>query len=283
MTSRAAAGQKAQILVEALPYIRTYRGQTVVVKIGGEALDDDVLARIVSEDMALLALVGVRLVVVHGGGPQVSAAMSKAGIEPRFVDGLRITDADAIEIVGQILIGSINPKLVARLASAGLSPVGLSGADASLLAAHPVEGLGRVGEIVSVASDVLDSLLADGYTPVIASVAPGPSGELLNVNADVAAGAIAGALGAAKLVYLTNVEGLYRDLGDSDSLVSEMKSAELAALLPQLSQGMRPKAASAVSALASGVQKVHILDGRVPHALLLEVFTDEGVGTQVLP
>jgi acetylglutamate kinase len=283
MTTPAGAGEKAQILVEALPYIRTYRGQTVVVKIGGEALDDDALARVVAEDMALLALVGVRLVVVHGGGPQVSAAMSAAGIEPRFVDGLRVTDSAAIEIVGQILIGSINPKLVARLAAAGLAPVGLSGADASLLAARPVEGLGRVGEIVSVASDVLASLLADGYTPVIASVAPDATGELLNINADVAAGAVAGALGAAKLVYLTNVEGLYRDLGDSDSLVSEMKSAELAALLPQLSEGMRPKAASAVAALASGVQKVHILDGRVPHALLLEVFTDEGVGTQVLP
>ena len=283
MTTPAGAGAKAEILVEALPYIRTYRGQTVVVKIGGEALDDEALARIVAEDMALLALVGVRLVVVHGGGPQVSAAMSAAGIEPRFVDGLRVTDAAAIEIVGQILIGSINPKLVARLAAAGLSPVGLSGADASLLGARPVEALGRVGEVVSVASDVLESLLADGYTPVIASVAPDASGELLNVNADVAAGAVAGALGAAKLVYLTNVEGLYRDLGDSDSLVSEMKSSELAALLPSLSEGMRPKAASAVDALAGGVQKVHILDGRVPHALLLEVFTDEGVGTQVLP
>ena len=283
MTTKAGAGAKAEILVEALPYIRTYRGQTVVVKIGGEALDDESLARIVAEDMALLALVGVRLVVVHGGGPQVSAAMSAAGIEPRFVDGLRVTDAAAIEIVGQILIGSINPKLVARLAGAGLAPVGLSGADASLLVAEPVEALGRVGEVVSVASDVLDSLLEDGYTPVIASVAPGADGELLNINADVAAGAIAGALGAAKLVYLTNVEGLYRDLGDADSLVSEMKSAELAALLPDLSEGMRPKAASAVAALAGGVQKVHILDGRVPHALLLEVFTDEGVGTQVLP
>ena len=283
MTTPAGAGAKAAILVEALPYIRTYRGQTVVVKIGGEALDDESLARVVAEDMALLALVGVRLVVVHGGGPQVSAAMSAAGIEPRFVDGLRVTDAAAIEIVGQILIGSINPKLVARLAAAGLSPVGLSGADASLLGARPVEALGRVGEVVSVASDVLESLLADGYTPVIASVAPDANGQLLNVNADVAAGAVAGALGAAKLVYLTNVEGLYRDLGDSDSLVSEMKSTELAALLPSLSEGMRPKAASAVDALARGVQKVHILDGRVPHALLLEVFTDEGVGTQVLP
>lgn len=283
MNTHAGAGAKAQILVEALPYIRTYRGQTVVVKIGGEALDDERLARLVAEDMALLALVGVRLVVVHGGGPQVSAAMSAAGIEPRFVEGLRVTDSDAIEIVGQILIGSINPKLVARLASAGLAPVGLSGADASLLVADPLEGLGRVGQIVSVASDVLNSLLSDGYTPVIASVAPDAGGQLLNVNADVAAGAIAGALGAAKLVYLTNVEGLYRDLGDSDSLVSELKSAELTSLLPGLSEGMRPKAASAVDALASGVQKVHILDGRVPHALLLEVFTDEGVGTQVLP
>jgi acetylglutamate kinase len=209
--------------------------------------------------------------------------MTTAGLEPRFVDGLRYTDHDAIEIVGRVLIGSINPKLVARLAAAGLAPVGLSGADASLLTARPLTALGLVGEISSVSSDVLLSLLADGYTPVIASLAPDASGELHNVNADVAAGAIAGALNAAKLVYLTNVEGLYRDLGDADSLVSEMKSDELAALLPGLSEGMRPKATSAVEALAAGVQKVHILDGRVPHALLLEIFTDEGVGTQVLP
>lgn len=283
MSTRAAAEAKAHVLAEALPYIRTYRGQTVVVKIGGEALDDEALARLVAEDMALLALVGLRLVVVHGGGPQVSAAMTAAGIEPQFVNGLRVTGADAIEIVAQILIGSINPKLVARLAAAGLSPVGLSGADASLLAAHPINGLGRVGEVTSVAADVLESLLDDGYTPVIASVAPDSSGSLLNVNADVAAGAVAAALNAAKLVYLTNVEGLYRDLGDADSLVSEMKSSELASLLPELSAGMRPKASSAVEALSAGVQKVHILDGRVPHALLLEVFTDEGVGTQVLP
>jgi acetylglutamate kinase len=283
-----AAAVKAQTLVEALPYIRSYRGQTVVVKVGGAALDDAHLARLVADDLTLLALVGLRLVVVHGGGPQVSGAMTAAGIEPSFVGGLRVTDDSSMALVQQVLVGGINSDLVARLCTAGLSAVGLSGFDGSLVRGERTGGprgedLGRVGKVVEVRPQLLTSLLDGSYTPVIASVAPDGEGAALNVNADAVAGAIAAAIGAAKLVYLTNVEGLYTDLGDRGSLVSELKAAELASLVSGLSDGMRPKVTSAVEALRDGVGKVHILDGRVPHALLLEIFTDEGIGTQVLP
>jgi acetylglutamate kinase len=282
------AKSKAATLVEALPYIRTYRGQTVVVKVGGAALDDQRLSALLAEDLALLAMVGLRLVVVHGGGPQVSEAMSRSGIEPRFIEGLRVTDDAAMDIVRRVLIGSINSELVGRLCNAGLAAVGLSGTDGGLLTVEKVTGsrgqnLGRVGRVTDVRADVLETLLEARYTPVVATVAPDASGAAHNVNADAAAGAIAAALGAAKLVYLTNVEGLYNDFGGADSLVSEIKLADLAGMLEDLSAGMRPKAASAVAALEAGVGKAHILDGRIEHALLLEVFTDEGIGTQVLP
>ena len=279
---------KAGILVEALPYIRSYRGRTVVVKIGGAALDDVRLAALVAEDLALLALVGIRLVVVHGGGPQVSAAMARQGISPSFVGGLRVTTVASMDVVKQVLVGSINPDLVARLSQAGLNAVGLSGADGLLVEAVQTAGpagedIGRVGNVHAVRPHLLTSLLEQGYTPVVASIAPDESGNALNVNADAIAGAIAGALTAAKLVYLTNVEGLYGDFGDAGSLISELKLDELESIAPSLSEGMQPKAASAIAALHSGVEKVHILDGRVEHALLLEVFTEDGIGTQVLP
>ena len=282
------ARAKAAVLVEALPYIRSYRGRTVVVKIGGAALDDPRLSVLVAEDLALLSLVGIRLLVVHGGGPQVSAAMSEAGLKPSFVGGLRVTDDAAMEVVRRVLVGSINPDLVARLSAAGLRAVGLTGSDGSIVTATMAVGpegeqLGRVGDVSAVQPGLLDQLLDEGYTPVIASIAPDPEGRPLNVNADAVAGAIAASASAAKLVYLTNVEGLYRDLGDAGSLISELKVDELAALGPGLSEGMRPKARSAVAALRDGVEKVHILDGRVPHALLLEIFTEDGIGTQVLP
>jgi acetylglutamate kinase len=281
------AETKAQTLIEALPWIRRYRGQSVVVKVGGEALEDDRQAAVLSEDLALLALVGVRLLVVHGGGPQVTRAMSAAGLEPSFVDGLRVTDASSMDVVRQVLIGSINSELVARLGRAGLQAVGLSGVDGDVLTAMKTTGvngedLGNVGSVTEVRPEILESLLDGGYTPVVASVATGTDGEFLNINADAVAAAVAGSLGAAKLVYLTNIEGLYGDLGDKDSLISEIKNDDLEAMLPGLSAGMRPKAMGALTALGSGVDKVHILDGRVAHALLLEIFTDSGVGTQVI-
>ena len=282
------ASGKARILIEALPYIRSYHDHVVVVKIGGEALDDVQLARRVAEDLALLSLVGMRIVVVHGGGPQVSDAMTTAGIEPRFIEGLRVTDDATMEVVRRVLVGSINSALVGRLQAAGLNSVGLSGADGGLIEAEQIAGpagedLGRVGQVRVVRPELAQSLLEDGYTPVIATVAPGPDGTPLNVNADAIAGAVAVALGASKLVFLTNVEGLYRDLGDSGSLVSEIKLDELKGMLSGLSSGMRPKIEASIGALEEGVSKVHILDGRVEHALLLEIFTEEGIGTQVLP
>lgn len=288
MTTRSQAGSKAAALVEALPWIRTYRGQTAVVKIGGAALEDPTHAAQVAEDLALLSMVGIRLAVVHGGGPQVTQAMARAGLEPRFVGGLRVTDDAAIGIVREVLVGTINQDLVGTLNAAGLRAVGLSGIDdGSILATKTTgphgEDIGWVGEVTSVNASLFNTMLDTGYTPVVASIAADSDGHALNLNADVAAGAVASAISAAKLVYLTNVEGLYRDLGDEGSLVSELKADELSTLVAGLSEGMRPKASSALTALAGGVGKVHILDGRIPHALLLEIFTDEGIGTQVLP
>jgi acetylglutamate kinase len=279
------AASKTATLVEALPYIRSWRGRTVVVKIGGAALDDVSLASLVADDIALLTLVGIKVVVVHGGGPQVSAEMDRAGIEPRFVGGLRVTDDASLRIVRHVLVGTINGDLVGRLTGAGAPAVGLNGSDGHLIIAdRTTEGeLGRVGTVASIRPDLLHALLTEGYTPVVASVAPTSAGELLNVNADAVAGAVATAMHAEKLVFLTNVDGLYRDLGDRDSLMSEVKLEELLEMIPTLSQGMRPKAEAAAAALQARVGKVHILDGRVAHALLLEIFTDEGIGTQVLP
>lgn len=287
MTTTAYAQQRASMLIEALPYIRTFRGSTVVVKVGGAALEDDRLSRSVARDLALMALTGIRLVIVHGGGVQVSAAMSEAGIDARFVDGLRVTDSETMEIVRRVLVGSINTDLVARLGGAGLQAVGLSGFDGRSIVAEPVttadgNSLGLVGRVHHVSTALLSSLLDAGYTPVIASIAPDEAGTALNVNADDVAGAVAAAIGASKLVYLTNVDGLYKDLGDAGSLISEIKAGELAALISTLSSGMRPKARSIVSALENGVDKAHVLDGRVEHALLLEIFTDLGAGTLVI-
>ena len=286
MTATAAA--KAATLVEALPYIRAYRSRVVVVKVGGEPLDDPRLATKVAEDVALLALVGVAVVVVHGGGPQISRALQLHGVEPRFVGGLRVTDEQSMEVVRTTLVGEINAELVRRLNAAGIPAVGLSGIDAASILAEKTTGaggeqLGRVGSVAAVRTDLLHTLLESGFTPVLASLGIASDGETLNVNADVAAAAVAGALGAEKLVYVTNVDGLYRDLGDPASLISEMKRDDLRALVPGLSEGMRPKMESALAALDAGVAKVHVVDGRVEHALLLEIFTSDGIGTQVLP
>lgn len=279
---------RVSTLAEALPYIRVLRGARIVVKLGGESLEDPELATSIAGDLALLALVGARLVVVHGGGAQVSNEMSAAGIHPKFVAGLRVTDDAAMNIVRQVLIGSINADLVGRLARAGLHAVGLSGVDGGLLQTVKTRGphgedLGHVGRVARVDAALLLDLLDRGYTPVVASIGAADDGGFHNVNADAVASALATALDASKLIFLTNVEGLYRDLGDSGSLISEIAAAELQTMVADLSSGMRPKADATVEALASGVEKVHILDGRVEHALLLEIFTDAGCGTQVIP
>lgn len=288
MTCTREATGKAQVLIDALPYIRSYRNRVVVVKLGGEPLDDPVLATKVAEDLALLVLVGVEVVVVHGGGPQITRAMRARGVETRFTSGLRVTGDDSMEVVQQVLIGQVNSDLVGRLNQQGAAAVGVSGIDAGFMRARRRSGaggedLGRVGDVVQVDPSYITGLLGQGFTPVVASVAPSDDGTTLNVNADAAAAAISGALGAEKLIFVTNVEGLYRDLGDRDSLISEMKANELSALSPELSAGMRPKTQAALAAIEAGVPKVHLLDGRQDHALLLEIFTPEGIGTQVLP
>lgn len=279
------AEAKAATLIEALPYIRSYRGRVVVVKLGGEPVDDPGLATLFAQDVALLALVGIGVVVVHGGGPQISRALQRRGVAAEFRDGLRVTGDADMEVVQATLVGDVNAGLVRRLNEAGLAAVGVSGIDAGTIQARRAPGadLGRVGVVSEVRTALLTSLLEDRFTPVLAPLGVDAHATTLNVNADAAAAAVASALAADKLVYLTNVEGLYRDLGDATSLVSEMKRDDLAALLPHLSDGMRPKMESALAALDAGVPKVHVLDGRVEHALLLEIFTPDGVGTQVLP
>lgn len=283
------AGEKARILTEALPYIRRWAGATVVVKVGGEALEEDDALDSLVTDIVLMRFVGMSPILVHGGGPQISDVMRRLGKAPAFVSGLRVTDAETMEIVKMVLLGVVNKRVVAAMSRHGGQAVGISGEDGGLLTARRVRGpggeeLGFVGEVERVDPAILEGLVAGEFIPVIAPIAAGPDGSY-NVNADRAAGALAGALGAQKIVFLTNVPGLYRDLGDEGSLISETTADQLEKLLDSgsLSQGMIPKIESVLDAMRAGVPQAHILDGRVPHALLLEVFTDEGVGTMVLP
>jgi acetylglutamate kinase len=282
-----AAQEKAAVLREALPWITRFHGATIVVKYGGNAMVDD--ERSFAADIALLHFVGLRPVIVHGGGPQIDAVSRRLGLESRFVGGLRVTDDETMDVVRMVLLGQVNPELVGLIQDAGAPAVGVSGTDASLLqvaTAHGPQGedLGRVGEIREVDPTVLRRMLDDGFVPVVATVGRDATGLDRNVNADIAAGAIAAALDAAKLVYLTDVPGLYRDLGDEGSLMSEVTVSHLEAMLRSgdLHAGMRPKVESIVTALHDGVPQAHMLDGRVLHAVLLEVFTDEGVGTMIV-
>ncbi|MGH3441323.1 MAG: acetylglutamate kinase [Nitriliruptorales bacterium] len=283
-----AAQQKAAVLREALPWITRFHGATMVVKYGGNAMVDEQLKRSFAADIALLHFVGIRPVIVHGGGPQISALSERLGLRPEFVGGLRVTDEATMEVVRMVLLGQVNPELVGLIQEAGAPAVGVAGTDAGLLRVRAAKGpggenLGRVGEVELVQPRVLQQVLDDGFVPVVATVGRDVDGLDRNVNADVAAGAIAAALGAEKLVYLTNVPGLYRDLGDEGSLLSEIPASRLEAMLEadELHEGMRPKVASIVAALRDGVPHAHLLDGRVLHAVLLEVFTDAGVGTMV--
>jgi acetylglutamate kinase len=275
---------KARILMEALPYIRAFRQKTVVVKYGGSAMDDPTLHESFAGDVTLLAMVGIRPVIVHGGGPQISAAMTTAGIEPRFVNGLRVTGADSVAVVQRVLAGDINPQIVRLLNSHGCPAVGLTGLDDSMLNARQLDpALGLVGEVAEVRTELLSDLLEAGMVPVIAPIAGGPDGEIYNLNADTAAAALAIALRAQKLVYLTDIEGVRRRRDEADSVISRMEVNELATLIEsgEVEGGMRPKLESCARALAGGVAQAHILDGRVQHALLLEIFTPEGIGTMV--
>ncbi len=275
---------KARIFSEALPFIKAYRGRTVVVKYGGSAMVDEDLRSSFADDVAMLHYVGIRPVIVHGGGPHISRAMGQRGIEPQWIDGLRVTDAETIRVVQSTLAGEINPDIVRLVNTHGSVATGVNGLDANLFLAHPKDArLGFVGEVTKIDPGIIEGLQERGYVPVVAPLARGEDGRTYNLNADTAAGALAAALGAAKLVYLTDVEGLYRDLGDEDSLISQIDVAGLRELIAagSVSAGMLPKLASCIDAIEGGVERAHILDGRVQHALLLEIFTPEGIGTMV--
>jgi acetylglutamate kinase len=285
-TTSLAPFDKAAILAEALPYIRRFWGKVVVVKYGGSAMEDPALAALFAQDIVLMRSVGMRPVVVHGGGPQIGALMNRLGKVPEFRDGLRVTDADTLDIARMVLVGKVNRDIVASINVHGPLAVGLSGEDAGLiLAAARSPDLGFVGDVVDVNSSILDRLLAEELIPVVATIGSDTEGQAYNINADVAAAAIAGALAAEKLVYLTDVVGLLRDVGDPSSLIHTLSVTEVEALVADgtVTGGMIPKLASCVRAVAAGVGHAHILDGRVAHALLLEVFTNEGIGTMVGP
>ena len=287
-TPTSAAFDKAAILTEALPYIQRWQDRIVVIKYGGNALaesDGDGLVSFAS-DVALMRSVGMCPVVVHGGGPQIGALLARLGRQTEFVDGLRVTDAETLEIVRMVLLGQVNPDLVAAINVQGPLAVGLSGADTRLLTTRPLDpALGFVGEVDVVNPTVIHRLLEQRLIPVIATIGADAQGQAYNVNADTAAGAIAEALAAEKVIYLTDVEGLRRDVNDPSSLVSRLTATDLDAMLNGgvVSSGMIPKVESCLRALRAGVGQAHILDGRMPHALLLEIFTDEGIGTMITP
>jgi acetylglutamate kinase len=284
---------KAATLVEALPWLERFHGRTVVLKYGGHAMADPQLAASFAADVVFLRYAGLRPVIVHGGGPQIDAQLARLGIEPRFVGGLRVTTPETMDVVRMVLVGQVQREVVGLLNQHGPFAVGMSGEDAQLFTARrrhmlvdgaPVD-IGLVGEVVHVAAGALVSLLDDGRIPVVSSIARGfdDAGKscVYNVNADTAAAALAVALGAEKLVVLTDVEGLFADWPSSDEIVSRLGADELEELLPTLSAGMAPKMEACLRAVRGGVGSAHVLDGRVPHAVLLEIFTDEGIGTMV--
>ncbi len=275
---------KAKILMEAAPYIRAFKGKVVVIKYGGSAMTSDELRDSFAGDVTLLSLVGIRPVIVHGGGPQITRAMGQSGVEPVWVDGLRVTDAATIRVVQSVLAGEVNPDIVRLLSGHGAVAAGVTGIDGGLFTAVPKDDrLGFVGEIEAVDPTLVLAMLDQGIVPVVAPLARGKDGHAYNLNADTAAGALAEALSAEKLVYLTDVEGLYSDLGDEDTLLPRVGISELEDMIASgsASAGMVPKLRSCISAMKAGVRQAHILDGRVQHAVLLEIFTPEGIGTMV--
>jgi acetylglutamate kinase len=285
------ATDKAATLAAALPWLKKYHGKTIVVKYGGNAMTDDTLKRAFAEDIVFLRMAGFRPVVVHGGGPQISSMLDRLGIESEFKGGLRVTTQETMEIVRMVLVGQVQRELVGLLNEHGPLAVGMSGEDAGLFTAERtntvVDGeevdLGLVGEVAEVRPEAVRDIVDAGRIPVISSVAPDADGTVHNVNADTAAAALAVALGAEKLLVLTDVEGLYRDWPESDDLIGEISPEELEKLMPSLASGMLPKMGACLSAVSNGVPRATVVDGREPHAVLLEIFTDEGVGTQVLP
>ena len=278
--------ERAQVLAEALPYIQKYNGKTVVVKYGGNAMISEALRKAVISDIILLHLVGIQVVVVHGGGPEISAMLKKIGKESRFVDGLRYTDEETMEVVQQVLCGKVNKDLVATLNRMGGRALGLCGMDAGLFQARKLsERYGLVGEIIQVDPSIVEDALADGYIPVVSTVAQGVDGETAyNINADTAAAKLAVALHAEKLLLLTDVRGLRRDPKNEETLIHVVELPEVPGLVKDgiIQGGMIPKVDCCVEAVRSGVERTHILDGRIPHSILIEMLSDEGIGTMLL-
>ena len=291
MTSSPDPAAKAATLAGALPWLKRYHGKTVVVKYGGNAMIDDDLKRAFAEDIAFLRFAGFKPVVVHGGGPQISRMLERLGIESEFRGGLRVTTPEAMDVVRMVLVGQVQRELVGLINEHGPLAVGLSGEDAGLFTAEPVNtivdgeevDLGLVGDVASVRPEAVQDLVAAGRIPVISSVAPDVGGQVHNLNADTAAAALAVAIEAEKLLVLTDVEGLYRDWPDSEDVIKEISPEALAQLMPSLDAGMLPKMGACLTAVQGGVPRATVVDGREPHAVLLELFTDEGIGTQVLP
>jgi acetylglutamate kinase len=291
MTLASSALAKAATLVEALPWLQRFSGRTVVVKYGGHAMSDEALRSAFAEDVVFLRYAGLRPVVVHGGGPQITSHLDRLGVESVFAGGFRVTTPETMDVVRMVLVGSVQRDIVGLVNQHGPFAVGLSGEDANLFTAERrgavVDGehidIGLVGDVVEVSPGAVQALLEDGRIPVVSSVARDAGGQVYNVNADTAAAALAVSLVAEKLVVLTDVEGLYADWPSTDELISEVSAEQLEAMLPALSSGMVPKMEACLRAVRGGVPRAHVLDGRVPHALLLEIFTNEGVGTMVLP
>ncbi len=281
----AAATGSVETLLEALPYIREFHGRTVVIKYGGAAMRDPALRDEFARDVVLLKYVGLNPVIVHGGGPEITQYMERLGLEVKFVDGLRVSDAETVEVAKMVLLGKVNSDIVQRLNRQGQPAVGLSGEDGTLFEIRPAaeaEKVGFVGEIERVDVDVLNHIASD-FIPVIASAGSDREGNSYNVNADSAAGKVAAALPAYKAIFLTDVEGWREHASEPDSLISRATVDEVLAAMPSVDGGMRPKLGACVEAIRGGVQSAHIVDGRRPHSLLLELFTNAGIGTMVTP
>jgi acetylglutamate kinase len=287
----ATAAEKAGVLIEALPWLQRFHGATVVVKYGGNAMIDDELKAAFAEDMVFLRLAGLRPVVVHGGGPQITAMLNRLGVEGEFKGGLRVTTPETMDIVRMVLVGQVSRELVGLINAHGPYAVGISGEDARLFTAErkqaTVDGeavdIGLVGEVAEVNPDAVLDIVNAGRIPVVSTVAPDVDGVVHNVNADTAAGALAAALGAEKLVVLTDVEGLYANWPDRSSLIDRIRVDHLEPMLPSLASGMIPKMEACVRAIRGGVRRAHVIDGRLAHSVLLEVFTSRGIGTMVFP
>jgi acetylglutamate kinase len=281
-----AEATRVRVLSEALPYIQEFAGRTIVVKYGGAAMKDSTLKATVMRDIVFMSCVGLRPVVVHGGGPEINSWLTKLNIEPQFKNGLRITDADTMDVVEMVLVGRVNKEIVSLINQAGGLAIGLCGKDANLVRARPqgAEGIGFVGEVSAMNTDIIETLVEKGYIPVVSSVGEDETGQAYNINADTVAGELAAALGAEKLILLTDTPGILQDYNDPSTLLPKLDIQQARALIDAgiVGGGMIPKVNCCVRSLAQGVKAAHILDGRISHSLLLEIFTDSGIGSMIV-